>query len=289
MWKGVATQLRSTNHPIIVPDLLGYHGTDKPTDPAQYKWNAMTKDLIEIIDTEKADQVISVGHDWGSACASRLYNYYPDRVVGLILLNVGYMPPSREPFDLDANNKLTEQHFGYPFFSYWHLFTAEDGPAILKDNVERLYPLLHGKGETMKRFFTVPDAMREHLTNDDPSPEVRPYAQDQAFKEAFVTRMRRDGFDGPQCWYKAMVQQHQTDSDKNLPEGVDKVDVPVLYIGAKDDAVCRPEGMFFAIQAGLLPKLEQADTLDAAHWTPYEKPEEVAKFIEVWLGKNFAK
>lgn len=64
MWKDVAGPLRSTKHPIIIPDMLGYDGTDKPTDPAAYKWDVMTKDLIEIIDNEGADKAISIGHDW---------------------------------------------------------------------------------------------------------------------------------------------------------------------------------------------------------------------------------
>ncbi|KAH7344325.1 Alpha/Beta hydrolase protein [Pyrenochaeta sp. MPI-SDFR-AT-0127] len=64
MWKDVAGPLRSAKHPIIIPDMLGYDGTDKPTDPSAYKWDVMTKDLIEIIDNEGTDTAISIGHDW---------------------------------------------------------------------------------------------------------------------------------------------------------------------------------------------------------------------------------
>ncbi|KAF2030770.1 alpha/beta-hydrolase [Setomelanomma holmii] len=289
LWKDVAGSLRSTNHPIIVPDLLGYDGTDKPTDPSEYKWDKMTKDLLEIINTEKADKFISIGHDWGSACASRMYHYHPDRVAGLILLNVAYMPPGRQPFDLDGTNALTEQRMGYPIFSYWYLFTADDGPAVLKDNVERLYQAMHGTAETLKRFFTGKNAMREWLTNGGEDVPLRPYAQDEKFRQAFISRMRRDGFDGPQCWYKAAVFQKQYECDSLLPEAVDKVNVPMLYIGAKDDAVCRPEAMYPYIQAGLLPHLEQAEMIDASHWVPYEKPQEVVDRIEPWLTKHYAK
>jgi soluble epoxide hydrolase/lipid-phosphate phosphatase len=289
MWKDVATSLRSTKHPIIIPDLLGYGGTDKPTDPAEYSWNAMTKDLIEVIDTEKADKVVSIGHDWGAACASRLYNYHPDRVSGLVLLNVAYSAPSRKPFDLDATNAMTKKMFGYPIFSYWYLFTAEDGPAVLKGNLDRLYHAMHGTPETMKHFFTGPNAMREFLTHGGQEIELRSYARDPKFKQDFIDRMTHDGFEGALCWYKATTQQKQYESDKDLPEGAEKVNVPLLYIGAKDDAVCRPEAMYPSIQAGLLPNVEQSPILDAAHWTPYEKPEEVANNIEGWLKKHFAK
>jgi soluble epoxide hydrolase/lipid-phosphate phosphatase len=290
MWKDVATSLRSTKHPIIIPDLLGYAGTDKPTDPAEYRWDRMTKDLIEIIDTEKASKVISIGHDWGSACAARLYNYNPTRVVGMVLLNVAYMAPGREPFSLDAVNAMTKQIFGYATFSYWYLFTAPDGPQVLKENLDRLFHAMHGTSESMKQIFTGDGAMREYLTseNNDKEIELRTYAKAPGFKQAFIDRMSRDGFEGALCWYKAATENLQHQADKDLPEGVDKVEVPLLFIGAKHDAVCRPEAMYPSIQAGLLPKLEQAEMIDAAHWTPYEAPEEVARDIEGWLKKNFA-
>jgi pimeloyl-ACP methyl ester carboxylesterase len=98
--------------------------------------------------------------------------------------------------------------------------------------------------------------------------------------------MRRDGFDAPQCWYRAFIEQQHL-CDKELPESRDKVDVPVLYIGGKEDATCRSEAMYPAIQAGLLPHLDQRPLLDASHWTPYEKPEEIAELFKEWLSKNY--
>jgi soluble epoxide hydrolase/lipid-phosphate phosphatase len=290
MWKDVATSLRSTKHPIIIPDLLGYNGTDKPTDPAEYGWDKMTKDLMEIIDTEKADKVISIGHDWGSACAARLYNYNPTRVVGIVLLNVAYTAPSRKPFSLDAVNAMTKQVFGYATFNYWYLLTAPDGPQVLKDNLDRLFHAMHGTTETMKEIFTGPGAMREYLTNGNGGKEneLRPYAKAPGFKQAFIDRMSRDGFEGALCWYKAATENVHYEADKDLPESVDKVDVPLLFIGATDDVVCRAEAIYPPIQAGLLPMLEQAKMVDAAHWTPYEAPDEVASDIESWLKKHFA-
>jgi pimeloyl-ACP methyl ester carboxylesterase len=287
-WKDVAGPLRSTKHPIIIPDLLGFDGTDKPTNPAEYKWDVMTKDLVEILDAEGADKCISIGHDWGSSCATRLYNYYPNRVAGLVNVNLPYMAPLREAFDLDAINKMTAQLFGYSLYLYWHLFTAPDGPEILKGNLDRLFNAMHGQGETMKQFFCMPNALRDYLTGKtNQQVDLRPYAQDATFKQNFVDRMRRDGFEGPLCWYKVWTQNYQLQCDRELPEDRDKVEVPVLYIGCKEDAVCRPEIMYESIEKGLLPHLEQAEMIDAAHWVPYEKPQEVVTRIEDWIKRHY--
>lgn len=289
LWASVATKLKSTNHPIIIPDLLGYDETDKPTDPAKYKWDVMTRDLIEILDAENASKFISIGHDWGSACASRMYNYHPNRCAGLVNICIAYVPPSRQPFDLDAVNKMTEQAFGYPVYSYWYLFTADDGPAVLGDNIERLYAALHGHGDDMKNAILGPNALRDYLTKGGPDISLLPYAQKPEFKQAFLDRMARDGFEAPLCWYRAAVSNLQMECDKELPEGVETVNVPTLYIHAKDDPVGRPESMYGSIQAGLLPHLEQAETIEASHWVMLEKPEEVVERLEKWLGKHYAK
>ncbi|CAG5169121.1 uncharacterized protein ALTATR162_LOCUS7002 [Alternaria atra] len=167
MWADVAGPLRSSKYPIIVPDMLGYDGTDKPTDTSAYRWDGMAKDLIEIIEAEQHEKVVSIGHDWGSVAASRLCQHYPDRVVGLINLNVPYTPLFCQPFDLKMMNDTTKEHFGYRIFSYWEVFTADDGAEIIDKNLERLYSAMHGQGETMKDLFCTPGALREvrHFTS----------------------------------------------------------------------------------------------------------------------------
>ncbi|KAJ8116478.1 hypothetical protein OPT61_g2102 [Boeremia exigua] len=288
MWKDIATGLRSTNHRMIIPDMLGYDGTDKPTDPAEYQFHKMTKDIIEIADAEDAQSVVSIGHDWGSSAASRLYNHYPDKVVGLINLNVPYSPPTGDTFNLEKFNAITKEKFGAALFSYWEVFAGEDGPKVLYDNLERLFRAQHGEGQTMAKIWTVEGATREYLTQGNHEHELRPYAQDPTFKKTFIDRMTRDGFEGPQCWYRATVQNYQSASDKELPRDRMVVKVPALYIGCTDDPVCRPEGMA-SYKAQLIPYLEEAEMINASHWVPYEAPDEVIKRIEPWLKKTFGK
>jgi soluble epoxide hydrolase / lipid-phosphate phosphatase len=287
MWKDVAAPLSVTRHPIIVPDLLGYDGTDKPTDPAEYRWDKMLQDLIEIADKENRAKLISIGHDFGSVCASHLYCYYPDRIVGLININVPYAPLARRPFDLEGFNEMARRVYGFPLFAYWYLFTAEDGPKVLQQNLSRLYDALHGQGDTLKELFCVPDGLRNYLLHEERNIPNRPYAQNSAARNAFIERFKRDGFEGPQCWYRARYLGYEYEVDKNLPEDRDTVNVPTLFVGGKDDFVCRPEALQPHIEAGLLPKLEQKPLLDAGHWTTLEVPGELVSHIKLWLKKNF--
>lgn len=86
----------------------------------------MTSDLCEILDAESIDKVIGIGHDRRSFLAARFYLFHPARVVGIVLLNVAYSPPTHNgpPFDLGAMLEMTEKNIGRPLFTYWQLFTA---------------------------------------------------------------------------------------------------------------------------------------------------------------------
>ena len=55
---------RARDIPFIAPDMLGYGGTDKPTETTLYKHSAMCADMIDILDAESVGKAIAIGHDW---------------------------------------------------------------------------------------------------------------------------------------------------------------------------------------------------------------------------------
>ena len=63
-WHRIVPHFEQQGYGIIVPDTLGYGGTDKPTDPAAYKGSLLAKDMVAIVDAENIDKVIAIGHDW---------------------------------------------------------------------------------------------------------------------------------------------------------------------------------------------------------------------------------
>jgi soluble epoxide hydrolase / lipid-phosphate phosphatase len=63
-WVGVVAVLEPQGFGLIVPDMLGYGGTDKPSDPAKYVHSALSQDLIDLLDVESIQKAVVVGHDW---------------------------------------------------------------------------------------------------------------------------------------------------------------------------------------------------------------------------------
>lgn len=63
-WSKIAMFFEREGYGIIVPDMLGYGETTKPTDPAAYVGSLISKDLVDILDAENVKQVVAIGHDW---------------------------------------------------------------------------------------------------------------------------------------------------------------------------------------------------------------------------------
>lgn len=63
-WKNQVLFFKELGYGLVVPDLMGFGGTDKPNEVQAYKMSLMTKDVVELLDAEGANSVIAIGHDW---------------------------------------------------------------------------------------------------------------------------------------------------------------------------------------------------------------------------------
>ena len=285
VWQYVIPRLKSLKLPLLAPDLLGYGGTSKPTDPKEYNWRLMAKDVDEILQAESILKIIPISHDWGCLMGSRIPLLYPERCVANVFLNVAYATPTGNHVELDALNKLSESLFGYPRFAYWELFCSDEAPEIFREHIDSVWHALHGAGNNwMYDMFCVRGAMNDFLLRDGKT-ELKPYARNDQLRDQWMGQMEEGGFAAPFCWYKASVQNVQSEEDAKLPTGTGKIDTPVLYIGCTGDSVCRTETIRGPQGAGLLPDLTVHE-IESNHWCPYEKPEEVAGLIEEFLREK---
>lgn len=281
LWSGIVSSLCDLPNRIITPDCLGYAGTDKPEDTRLYSYRGQADDLADILRGENVDNAVIIGHDWGSPIAQRTYLYHRELFRGVVVVNTGYMVPSGEQFDFKAVNEYTTKLLGYPQFAYWDFFTSPDAASIVDTNLERMWQVLHGAEEDwMKKMFCVPGAMREFLLSDKQVP-LRPYAEKPEYREGSLKQFKRDGFASSLQMYNATVSHVQSESDSVMPSSL-VFEVPVLFFLCTQDIVCVSNMMDEAKQKGLLPKLKEV-ALDCAHWSPLEKPSEIATHIRRFL------
>ena len=63
-WRIQAAFFGNEGYGLIIPDMLGYGGTAKPSEVAAYKPTLICKDMIDILDAESISRCIAIGHDW---------------------------------------------------------------------------------------------------------------------------------------------------------------------------------------------------------------------------------
>lgn len=287
LWKNLATgHLIPAGYGVLAPDLIGYGDTDKPTTLEPYGLAATCSQLLLILDHERLDKVIVVGHDFGAALASKMCSYHPERLAGLITLGTAFIPPSPYPFDFQQIKAMQEQYQGYCSIWYFPLFTSEDGASKIEAHLDRMFMLLHGGGQRMKDVLCTEGGIEQWLAGTD-SVEVLPYAQEPGFRESWVGRLKQDGWNGPLNWYKATVANLTLDEDKAaLEAGHHIVKTPYLFLGATQDPLA-PVAAVQGLQAqGLLENVTVKE-VEAGHWCMLEKPQEVGKAITDWIGATF--
>ncbi|KAH7385691.1 epoxide hydrolase [Pyrenochaeta sp. MPI-SDFR-AT-0127] len=287
LWSALVAKLRGLRNKIIIPDCLGYAGTDKPEDPTAYAFIDQAKDLVDILQHENAKSTVIIGHDWGSALAQRTYLHHRELISGMVLLNTGYMVPQEQPFDLAAVNTFSAKTLGYPQFAYWEFLIAADASSIVEGNLERMWQVMHGDVEDwMRKLFCVRNAMRDFLVGNDRVP-LKDYANQLEWKDTFMTQFQRDGFASALQMYKATTLNIQYMSDSTIPKDKLAIEVPILFFLCNKDAVCTSEMMTEAKRRGLVPDLKEV-VLECAHWSPMENPNEIAKHIKEFILDRFS-
>lgn len=143
MWSEVIAPLAALSYNLLVPSLLGYPPTSAPLSPFPYNSRSLSSDLISILDAEHVATAIVIGHDWGSYLAGRFANWYPDRIVGLVLTNVAYRPSAK--LDLATSNVAMKNAFGYEPFGYWEWIAGEEAPGVVEAHLESFFSLLFAR------------------------------------------------------------------------------------------------------------------------------------------------
>lgn len=136
-WRYQIADLTAAGFGVIAPDCLGYGDTDKPADIEAYHFKRLSGHFIQLLDHENLEQVIGVGHDWGSTMLSRAAVWHPERFQKLVFLSAGYSPPGIF-FDVDNINALSMEHYGYTQLGYWYFLNSYDTKDVMAEHVSCL-------------------------------------------------------------------------------------------------------------------------------------------------------
>ena len=90
-WRHQVGPLAAAGYRAIVPNQRGYWLSDRPEPVEDYDINALTGDLVGLLDHYGEERAVFVGHDWGAIVVWALAQLHPDRVAGVVNLSVPFM------------------------------------------------------------------------------------------------------------------------------------------------------------------------------------------------------
>ncbi|KAG9695846.1 alpha/beta-hydrolase, partial [Aureobasidium melanogenum] len=262
---------------VVVPDMMGYGGTDAPCSPPAdlrlYSIKRAADDISELAKQLKAPQIILGGHDWGGFVVYRTAQWYPKLVTHVFSVCTPYTAPSRHFISLAdmVDGPL-------PQFGYQMQLAGPELEANVRsyDQVKSFLKALYGgksvQGKPCFRPETGIDL--EGLKTIGLAPSLNGEELEYYTKEYM-----RHGLHGPLNWYRTRRINYEDD----LKLETKQIIQPVLFISGKLDAVLTPE-MSKGMEA-FIPRLKRRE-VKTGHWALTQAPEEVNHIVKGWLQEE---
>lgn len=287
-WAAQAAALSDAGFGVVVPDLLGFGDSDKPdpTDLSLYTWRRQSGHISELLESEKVDKVIGVGHDWGTSALGRAYNYFPAKFSHLVFLSVGYLYPSGF-IDVDAFNAQTllASQGTLAQYGYWYFFNHFSTVALIESHLESFYsaaytPDASSQGAELAHL----GAARAWLNANKTMPLAS--WDSESHKATWFQKYSAPGaVEASLNPYRRAMRGFDVDDDNNaIALEAKTLNVPVTLIGGTQDTIS-PVAQMSMLTAPVATAGIQEFQLDAGHWVAIEQAAAVNDILSQ-LGVN---
>ncbi|EPQ59176.1 alpha/beta-hydrolase [Gloeophyllum trabeum ATCC 11539] len=259
-WYGWRFQIRPwvrQGYRVVVPDMLGYGGTDKPAEPEEYSPKRLSDDLAALLNVVGVGKAVVVGHDWGAFVSGRFALWHPERLLALVILSVPFTPPSTYYVPLE---RIVEHapNLGYQLYFADDKFTKE-----IESNLRTMLPLMY-RGPNGGVNFTKPGALRPILRGEKVVEDLKAKCiLDDKELEYYLEQLRH--MHGPLSYYRTSKIRFEEEKAANLPSSP-PADVPVLFMwGTKD-----PTSRALLTQKARNPRIHEVALEGKGHWVMVE-------------------
>lgn len=257
--------LAAAGYHAVAPDQRGYGGTEVPTDPAAYTQLHLVGDVVGLVRALGAEEVVVVGHDWGSPVASNLALFRSDLVRGVVLLSVPYTPRG----SVDVLTALQRALGPDNYQAYFQTDAAQreleaDPRATMRAVLVGLSASSPGAPAPGGGFLPDPDLLPDEL----------PAWLTEADLGHYADRFARTGFLGALNWYR----NARANWELLAPWHHAPLLAPTRFLGGEQDPVLARPGMRDVLERlhGIVPRLTGVELLDdCGHWIQQERPEAV--------------
>jgi len=275
-WRHQLPALASAGYRAIAPDQRGYGASSKPDGVTEYAQQKLIEDVTGLLDALDIEQAVIVGHDWGALLAWQMALLVPERMSGLITLNIPFFArPSADP--IATMRRELGKDFYIVNFQDSDLAdrTCAQNPGHVFDTMMRrnviTRTLFEALPREMRQYSLIAALGRRSLRGDALlTPEER-----QVFVDAFTA----GGFTGPINWYRNWTHNWETTADVDQT-----VRIPTLFIGADNDVIISLQHI--EAMKPHVPKLEIHMLENCGHWSQQEQPDIVNTVMLDWLARH---
>jgi epoxide hydrolase 4 len=86
-WRKQITPLAEAGYHVVVPDMRGYNGSDKPREVSAYNLDTLAADVAALGEAYNARRFHLVGHDWGAVIAWWVAARHPERLRRVVVMD----------------------------------------------------------------------------------------------------------------------------------------------------------------------------------------------------------
>ncbi|EDR12290.1 epoxide hydrolase [Laccaria bicolor S238N-H82] len=247
---------------VVVPDMLGYGGSDKPENPSEYSAKKLCADLAALLDILDVSQAVLIGHDWGSHIVGRFALWHPERLLALVMMSVPYTPPSRVYLPVEEVAQRA------PNLGYQVYFANPKSSSEIDANLKQFIRVLFRPPESSLNFTGL--GLLEKYVQELENHEERAYYVDVLGK----------GMNGPLNYYRTAKFRH--DEELGLQPNL-RADLPFLFMWGTMDPTAVPSVMTKSKK--FISRYQDVALEGRGHWIMVEAKAEVTEKIAEWLEK----
>jgi pimeloyl-ACP methyl ester carboxylesterase len=279
-WRHQIGPVRDAGYRVVVPDVRGYGGSDKPQAIEAYDMESLVGDVLGLIDHFGEKQAILFGHDWGAPIVWNTTALHPDRVRAVAALSVPYSPRGKIS-SIDLWRQIYAGRFFYQIYFQEPGRAEAEFEADIRTSLRKIY--YSGSGDSPKGMFRADKQPDARMLDDLPDPDVLPAWLTDEDIGYFVSQFEKSGFRGPLNRYR----NQQRDWENLTALTGARITRPTCFIAGRCDGVLKfvPDFDMVANMKRWVDDLRVCEIIDGAgHWIQQERPREVTALLLGFLG-----
>ena len=270
-WRHQIKAIAKAGYRVVVPDMRGYGGSDKPTDLEAYDMVHLMGDILGIIDSFGQEKAILIGHDWGAPIVWNTAALHGGRVSGVAGLSVPYRRRASVS-NIDLWKKLYADKFFYQVYFQHEGVVEKELEADVRGALRKIYFSISGDAPSLESWLERPPSTSLLEAFEDP--DIFPEWLTEKDLDYFVANFEASGFRGPVNRYR----NQQRDFEMLPSMGINNVVQPSCFIAGSKDVVRYfvPGRDGYENVDGLCQDMRITKIIEGAgHWVQQEFPEQV--------------